>query len=408
MDAHHPTAPALPARPWERMAHGGGLLDAAGELSSTVFEEMSFLAARTGAANLGQGFPDTDGPPEMLEAAAAALRGGMNQYAPIAGLPVLRAAVAEHQRRFYGIGLDPASEVLVTAGATEGLAASLLAFLEPGDEVVTFAPHYDAYGAVVEFAGARLVTVPLLPPAFAPDPDQVRAAFGPRTRMVILNDPHNPTGAVFDDAVLEQVAELAEEHDCVVVTDEVYEHLRYTGAHRPLASRPAGAERTLTVSSVGKTFSATGWRVGWVTGPARLLRAVQATKAYLSHSAAAPLQAATAAALALPDAFYAGLLEDYRRRRDVLLTGLAAAGAEAFEPQGSFFVVADVGGLCARHGVPDAAALSRVLPEAAGVVAIPVTAFVPAPQRDVYRDWLRFAFCKRTEVLEQAVQRLAG
>ncbi|GGG65087.1 aminotransferase [Kocuria dechangensis] len=390
------------------MAHGGGLLDAAGELSSTVFEEMSFLSARTGATNLGQGFPDVDGPPEMLEAAAAALRGGVNQYAPIAGLPVLREAVAEHQRRFYGIGLDPASEVVVTAGATEGLAASLLAFLEPGDEVVTFAPHYDAYGAVVEFAGARLVTVPLLPPAFAPDPDGLRAAFGPRTRMVILNDPHNPTGAVLDDAVLELVAELAEEHDCVVVTDEVYEHLRYTGAHRPLACRPAAAERTLTVSSVGKTFSATGWRVGWVTGPAPLLRAVQATKAYLSHSAAAPLQAATAAALALPDAFYAGLLEDYRRRRDVLLAGLAAAGAEAFEPQGSFFVVADVGALCARHGVPDAAALSRVLPEAAGVVAIPVTAFVPAPQQDVYRDWLRFAFCKRTDVLEQAMGRLAG
>jgi len=407
MDARDTTAaPDLARLPWERIAHGGGLLDSAGELSSTIFEEMSARAGRTGAINLGQGFPDVDGPPEMLDAAAAALRGGGNQYTPVAGLPALREAVAEHQRRFYGIELDPATDVVVTVGASEGLAASLLAFLRPGDEVVTFEPCYDLYGAVVEFAGARLVTVPLEPPRFTPDPDRLAAAFGPRTRMVLLNDPHNPTGTVLDDAVLARVAALAAEHDCLVVTDEVYEHLRYTGRHRPLAALPGAAERTLTVSSVGKTFSATGWRVGWVTGPAELVRAVRVTKGYLTYSAPTPLQTGAAAALRLLDAFFDGLREDYRRRRDVLLEGLAAAGAHAFEPQGSFFVVADVGELCARHGVADAAALAPLLAERAGVVGIPVTALCSPGQREMYAPWMRFSFCKRTEVLEQAAGRL--
>lgn len=406
MDANA-AATAPPGSPWERMARGGGLLTSTGELSGTVFEEMSRLAARTGAINLGQGFPDVDGPPEMLDAAAAALHGGGNQYSPVAGMPQLQEAVAEHQRRFYGIEPDPASGVVVTVGASEGLAASLLAFLRPGDEVVTFEPHYDLYGAVVEFAGARLVTVPLEPPHFSPDLDRLAGAFGARTRMVILNDPHNPTGTVFDDAALSRVAELAAEHDCVVVTDEVYEHLRFAGGHRPLAARPGAFERTLTVSSVGKTFSATGWRVGWVSGPAHLVGPVRATKAYLTHSAATPLQLGAAAALGLPDAFYDRLTEDFRRRRDVLVQGLARAGAEPFEPQGTFFVVADVRALCERHGVGDATALAPVLAEDAGVVGVPVPALASAAHRGLYTTWMRFSFGKRLDLLEEAGRRLA-
>ena len=394
--------------PWERMARGGGLLTGTGELTGTVFEEMSRLAARTGAINLGQGFPDVDGPREMLDAAAAALHGGGNQYSPVAGLPLLQEAVAAHQHRFYGIDLDPASGVVVTVGASEGLAASLLAFLRPGDEVVVFEPHYDLYGAVVEFAGARLVTVPLKPPHFSPDLDRLAAAFGPRTRMVILNDPHNPTGTVFDDAVLARVAGLAAEHDCVVVTDEVYEHLRYAGGHRPLAALPGAFERTLTVSSVGKSFSVTGWRVGWVSGPAHLVGPVRATKAYLTHSAATPLQIGAATALGLPGGFYDRLTEDFRRRRDVLVRGLAAAGAEPFEPQGTFFVVADVRGLCERYGVEDAAHLAPVLAERAGVVGVPVPALASAEHRERYASWMRFSFGKRLDVLERAGRQLAG
>ncbi|MFI7482906.1 aminotransferase class I/II-fold pyridoxal phosphate-dependent enzyme [Kocuria sp. M1R5S2] len=409
MDSADPaTSTPTDRPPWERMARGGGLLGPDGRLSGTVFEEMSRLAARTGAINLGQGFPDVDGPPEMLDAAAAALREGGNQYSPVAGLPRLQEAVAEHQRRFYGIELDPATGVVVTVGASEGLAASLLAFVEPGDEVVVLEPHYDLYAAVVEFAGARLVPVPLEPPHFTPDPDRLAAAFGPRTRAVVLNDPHNPTGTVLDDAVLARVAALAAEHDCVVVTDEVYEHLCYPGRHRPLAALPGAFERTLTVSSVGKTFSATGWRVGWVSGPAHLVGPVRATKAYLTHSAATPLQLGAAAALDLPDEFYAGLEADFRRRRDVLVAGLAAAGAEPFEPQGTFFVVADVGRLCERHGVGDAEALAPVLAERAGVVGVPVAALASAGHRDLYASWMRFSFGKRPEVLEEAARRLAA
>ncbi|WP_298589463.1 aminotransferase class I/II-fold pyridoxal phosphate-dependent enzyme [uncultured Kocuria sp.] len=408
MDATDAAAPSPSGPPWERMARGGGLLTGTGELSGTVFEEMSRLAARTGAINLGQGFPDVDGPQEMLDAATAALHGGGNQYSPVAGLPLLQAAVAEHQHRFYGIDLDPGTGVVVTVGASEGLAASLLAFLRPGDEVVVFEPHYDLYGAVVEFAGARLVTVPLEPPCFSPDLDRLAAAFGPRTRMVILNDPHNPTGTVFDDAVLSRLAGLAAEHDCVVVTDEVYEHLRYAGRHRPFAALPEAFERTLTVSSVGKSFSATGWRVGWVSGPAHLVGPVRATKAYLTHSAATPLQIGAATALGGPDDFYTRLTEDFRRRRDVLVRGLAAAGAEPFEPQGTFFVVADVRGLCERYGVEDAAHLAPVLAERAGVVGVPVPALASAEHRRLYASWMRFSFGKRLDVLEQAGRRLAG
>ena len=397
-----------PPAPWQRMAHGGGLLDPAGRLRSTVFEEMTALARRTGSVNLGQGFPDFEPPREMVDAAAAALRAGHHQYAPIVGVPALRHAVAGHQWTFYGQELDPDTQVAVCAGATEGVTAALLSLLKPGDEVVLFEPRYDLYGAVVEFAGATAVPVPLLPPAFVPDPDDVRAAFSARTRAVVLNDPHNPTGTVASREFKELLVELAAEHDAVVVTDEVYEHLRYDGPHEPLAALPGAAERTLAVSSAGKTFSATGWRVGWVSGPRELVQGVVAVKTYLSHSAAAPLQHAVAQALAFPPEFFDGMLTDYRQRRDLLVAGLREAGLTPPVPQGTFFAVADVSSHCALAGVDDAAGLAQHWAETAGVVGIPVSAFVSPENQGLYADWLRLAFCKRTEVLRAAVAGLVA
>ena len=393
--------------PWQRMASGGGLLDGAGRLRSTVFEEMTELARRTGAVNLGQGFPDFLPPERMMDAAAEALAAGHNQYAPILGVPALRRAVAEHQRQFYGLDRDPDAELVITAGATEGLTASLLSVLEPGDEVVVFEPHYDLYGAVIRFAGATAVPVALLPPAFVPDPDEVRAAFSPRTRAVILNDPHNPTGTVAPPELLHQLVELATEYDAVIVTDEVYEHLRYDGAHTPLATLPGAGERTLTVSAASKTFSATGWRVGWVSGPPALIQGVCAVKTYMSHSAAAPLQHAVAQALAFPPEFFRQLTEDYRRRRDVVVAGLREAGLDPAVPEGTFFAVADVSDHYAPAGASDAAGLAEYWAREAGVVGIPVAAFAGERNRGLYTDWLRLAFCKRVDVLRQAMASLA-
>lgn len=407
MTAHTSGSPSTPsqqvAAPWQRMAAGGGLLDTSGQLRSTVFEEMTALAQRTGAVNLGQGFPDFPAPERMVDAASEALAAGHNQYAPIKGIPALRTAIAEHQRHFYGQELDTESQIIVSAGATEGLTASLLSFLEPGDEVVVFEPHYDLYGAVIRFAGATAVPVPLLPPAFTPDPDDVRAAFSPRTRAVILNDPHNPTGTVASREFLTQLVELATEFDAVIVTDEVYEHLRFNGQHVPIATLPGAFDRTLTVSSAGKTFSATGWRVGWVSGPEHLIRGVTAVKSYMSHSAAAPLQHAVAEAVGFSPEFYEHLVVDYRDRRDVLVNGLREAGLNPPEPQGTFFAVADVSDHYALAGVSNAKELGEHWAENAGVVGIPVSAFVGEANRGLYADWLRLAFCKRTDVLRKAM-----
>ncbi|ASE10699.1 aminotransferase class I/II-fold pyridoxal phosphate-dependent enzyme [Kocuria rhizophila] len=407
--AENISSPTSTARaPWQRMAAGGGLLDAAGGLRSTVFEEMTGLARRTGSVNLGQGFPDFDPPQPMLDAAAAALHAGHHQYAPIIGVPALREAIAAHQGTHYGLDLDPDTDVLVCAGATEGVTAALLSLLQPGDEVVLFEPRYDLYGAVVEFAGATAVPVPLLPPTFTPDPDDVRAAFSPRTRAVVLNDPHNPTGTVASREFKELLVELATEFDAVVITDEVYEHLRFDGPHRPLSTLPGAASRTLSVSSAGKTFSATGWRVGWVTGPRERLRGVVAVKTYLSHSAAAPLQHAVAEALALPPQFFEGLREDYRERRDVVVSGLSAAGLTPPEPRGTFFAVAEVSDHYPLAGVSDAAGLAQHWAEHAGVVGIPVSAFAGPANQALYADWLRLAFCKRTDVLRAAMAGLVA
>jgi N-succinyldiaminopimelate aminotransferase len=370
--------------------------------TSTIFAEMSALALRTGAINLGQGFPDTDGPPSLLADAAANITGGVNQYPPGIGVPALRTAVAEHQRRFYGLDVDPA-DVLVTTGATEAIAAAVLALCEPGDEVVAFEPFYDSYAATVALAGAVLRPVPLRPPDFAYDPAELRAAFSPRTRMVLLNTPHNPTGAVFDTAALTEIGTLAAEAGAVVVTDEVYEHMVFDGRpHVPMAALPGMAERTLTISSAGKTFSVTGWKVGWVSGPGELVADVKAAKQFLTYVSGAPFQPAIADALALPDAFYAELSGTLARKRDLLADGLRAAGFTVFPPAGTYFVVTDVTPL----GVTDGAEFCWRLPELVGVAAVPVSVFCVDPA--LGRTLVRFAFCKRDEVLAEAVSRLAG
>ena len=375
-------------------------------LGTTIFAEMSALALATGSVNLGQGFPDTDGPPEMLAAAAEALRGGQNQYPPGPGIPVLRRAIADHQRRFHGLEYDPDGEVVVTAGATEAIAASILALCEPGDEVVCFEPYYDSYAASIALAGAVRRPVTLRPGGdgrYAFDPAELRAAFGPRTRLVLFNSPHNPTGKVFTPGELALVAELCREHDAYAVTDEVYEHLVFTDAatpHVPLATLPGMRERTLRISSAGKTFSCTGWKVGWASGPAALVSAVLRVKQFLTFVNAAPLQPAVAVALGLPDAYFTGFRDDLQQRRDQLVAGLGDAGFEVLTPEGTYFVTADVTALGGRDGVE----FCRSLPERCGVVAVPTQVFYDDPEAG--RRLIRFAFCKRPEVLTEAVTRL--
>ncbi|MEV6366893.1 pyridoxal phosphate-dependent aminotransferase [Micromonospora musae] len=373
---------------------------------TTIFAEMSALAVRTGAVNLGQGFPDTDGPPEMLAAAAEALRSGQNQYPPGPGIPALRTAVAAHQRRFWGLEYDPDGEVVVTAGATEAVAAAILALCEPGDEVVCFEPYYDSYAASIALAGAVRRPVTLRPAdngRYAFDPEALRAAFGPRTRLVLLNSPHNPTGKVFTPAELALVAELCQEHDAYAVTDEVYEHLVFTDAsapHLPLATLPGMRERTLRISSAGKTFSCTGWKIGWASGPARLVSALLRVKQFLTFVNAAPLQPAAAVALGLPDEYFSGFRAGLQARRDQLVEGLNDAGFDVLAPEGTYFVTADVTPLGGRDGVE----FCRSLPQRCGVVAVPTQVFYD--DAEAGRRLVRFAFCKRPEVLTEAVTRL--
>ena len=370
-------------------------------LGETIFAEMTALANRTGAVNLGQGFPDEDGPAAVVEAAAAAMRAGHNQYAPARGVPALRGAIAAHQARLDGLRVDPETGVLVTFGATEALAAALLALVGPGDEVVCLEPYYDAYAAAIGFAGGRRRVVTLRPPDFAIDPEALRAAIGPRTRLLILNSPHNPTGHVVSRAELDAVAAVCVEHDLIALTDEVYEHLVFEGEHVPLASLPGMAERTLTISSLGKTFSFTGWKMGWATGPAELVGAVAGVKQYLSFAGGTPFQHAAAYALEHAGDAVAELRESLRARRDRLCDGLEAAGLAIQRPAGTYFVVADIRPL----GEEDGAAFCRALPERAGVVAVPVSAFYDS---DAGRPLVRFTFCKRDEILDEAIARLAA
>jgi N-succinyldiaminopimelate aminotransferase len=370
-------------------------------VGSTIFAEMSALAVRTGSVNLGQGFPDEDGPAEVIEAAVAALRGGRNQYPPGHGTPELLDAVIGHQRRHYGLELDR-SQVVATTGATEAIAAAVLGLVDPGDEVVVLEPYYDSYVAMIQFAGGVRRPVTLRAPDFRLDPDELAAAVTDRTRLILLNTPHNPTGTVLTRAELEAVAAVAIEHDLVVVTDEVYEHLTFGQPHVPLATLPGMFDRTVTISSVGKTFSLTGWKVGWASGPADLVAAVEGAKNWLSYSSGAPLQPAVAVALDRHDDFHRTLAADLRERRDRLCSGLAVLGMRVFEPAGTYFATTDV----SAYGHVDGRAFCHALPELAGVVAIPSQVFYD--DQDEGRHLVRWAFCKQREVIDEGLRRLGA
>ncbi|PPS69446.1 MULTISPECIES: pyridoxal phosphate-dependent aminotransferase [Streptomyces] len=376
------------------------------EFGTTIFAEMSALALSTGAINLGQGFPDTDGPEEIREAAVRALRDGRgNQYPPGPGVPELRTAVTAHQQRRYGLAYDPDTEVLVTAGATEAIAAALLALVEPGDEVIAFEPYYDSYAACIAMAGGRRVPVTLRAQEdegrFRLDLDELRDAVTDRTRLLLINTPHNPTGTVLTREELAAIAELAVERDLLVVTDEVYEHLVFDEAeHVPLATFPGMRERTVTISSSGKTFSFTGWKVGWVTGAPDLVAAVRSAKQYLTYVASGPFQYAVAEALRLPDSYFADFRADMLAKRDLLAGGLERAGFKVFRPAGTYFITTDIRPL----GESDGFAFCRALPKRAGVVAIPNAVFYD--HREQGAPFVRFAFCKRMGVLEEAAARL--
>jgi N-succinyldiaminopimelate aminotransferase len=369
-------------------------------LGTTIFAEMSALAVATGSVNLGQGFPDTDGPIEIADAAVAAIRGGRNQYPPNPGIPELRAAIAAHQQRFYGQSVDPDSEIVVTTGATEAIAAALLGLVDPGDEVIALEPFYDSYAAGIAMAGGRRVGITLRAPDFRLDVDRLRDAVTDRTRLILLNSPHNPTGTVLNRDELQAVADLAIERDVIVVTDEVYEHMAYDVEHIPLATLAGMADRTLTISSAGKTFSFTGWKVGWAVGPADLVTAVRTAKQFLTFVSGAPFQPAIALGLGLPDAYYDGLRGSLRAKRDRLCAGLREVGFEVFEPAGTYFVTADVRPL----GYTDGVEFCRDLPHRAGVVAIPHQVFYDDVEAG--RPLVRFAFCKRDDVLDEALDRL--
>jgi N-succinyldiaminopimelate aminotransferase len=373
---------------------------------TTIFAEMSALAVRTGAINLGQGFPDTDGPPAMLETAIEAIRSGGNQYPPGPGVPELRAAIAAQRQDRYGLSYDPDGEVLVTVGATEAIAASIMALAEPGDEVAVFEPYYDSYAAVIALAGAVRRPVTLRPERpggrFTFDPDELRAAITPRTRLMLVNSPHNPVGTVFTREELEVIADVCRDHDLIAVTDEVYEYLTYDDAeHIPLATLPGMRERTVGISSSGKTFSATGWKVGWVTASEPLVRAVQTVKQFLTYVSSAPWQRAVAYALSNELPWVADLRKSLEAKRDRLITGLEAAGFATYRPQGTYFVQADIRPL----GFDDGLELVRALPAKAGVVAVPTQVFYDNAAAGAH--FVRFAFCKRDEVINDAVNRLS-
>ncbi|CAJ1494243.1 pyridoxal phosphate-dependent aminotransferase [[Mycobacterium] kokjensenii] len=380
--------------------------------ATTIFAEMSALAARIGAVNLGQGFPDEDGPAAMLEAARAAISDGVNQYPPGPGIPALREAIAGQRARKYGIDYDPDSEVLVTVGATEAIAAAVLGLVEPGSEVVLLEPFYDSYSPAVAMAGARRVSVSLAPDGrgFALDVDALRAAITPATKALIVNSPHNPTGMVFTEAELTEIARIAVDADLLVISDEVYEHLVYPGsdgrAHLPLAGFEGMAQRTVTISSAAKMFNCTGWKIGWACGPAELLAGVRAAKQYLSYVGGAPFQPAVALALNTEDAWVEELRTTMQTRRDRLSAGLRGVGFEVHDSFGTYFLCADPRPL----GYDDSTAFCAELPHRAGVAAIPLSAFcVPAPEAtapEVWNHLVRFTFVKPEDTIDEALRRL--
>jgi N-succinyldiaminopimelate aminotransferase len=372
---------------------------------TTIFAEMSALAVETGAINLGQGFPDTDGPREVLDAAIESIDGGLNQYPPLPGMPILREAIAAHQQRFYDIELDPATEIVVTAGATEALAGALLGMLDAGDEVIVFEPMYDSYRAGIAMADARAVPVLLAPDAngnYVFDPAELRAAVSSRTKLVLLNTPHNPTGKVFTRDELQLVADVVLEHDLIAVTDEVYEHLAFDGrTHVPLSTLPGMAERTLTISSGGKTFHTTGWKIGWMSGPAPLVAAARTAKQFLTFVNGAPFQPAMAVGLGLPDSYFAGMRAGLQATRDRLVAALDSVGFITYTPEASYFVTADIRPLDSSGNGVD---FCRQLPHRCGVVAVPNEVFYARPEHG--RHMVRFAFCKQMQVIEAAADAL--
>jgi N-succinyldiaminopimelate aminotransferase len=380
--------------------------------TTTVFAEMSALAARIGAVNLGQGFPDEDGPPALLKAAQDAIAEGANQYPPGIGIAPLRQAIAAHRRRHFGVEYDPDTEVLVTVGATEAIAAAVIGLVEPGSEVVLIEPFYDSYSPVVAMAGAHRVAVPLIPDGrgFALDADALRRAVTPRTRALIVNSPHNPTGTVLSAAELAAIAEIAVAAGLLVITDEVYEHLVYPSPrgrqHLPLAGFEGMAERTITVSSAAKMFNCTGWKIGWACGPAHLIAGVRAAKQYLSYVGGAPFQPAVALALDTEDAWVAELRRSLQARRDRLAAGLTEIGFAVHDSDGSYFLCADPRPL----GYDDSTAFCAELPERVGVAAIPMSAFCDpaAAHADLWNHLVRFTFCKRDDTLDEALRRLAA
>jgi N-succinyldiaminopimelate aminotransferase len=372
--------------------------------ATSIFAEMSILAAETGAINLGQGFPDTDGPEEMKEAARAAITEGRgNQYPPVHGLPELRLAIAEHQQRFYGLTIDPMTDVVVTTGATEAIQSVILAFCERDDEVVVFEPWFDIYATGIALAGATRVSVPLRPPTFRPDIDALRDAITDRTRLLIVNSPHNPTGVVFTREELQGIADIAIERDLIVLSDEVYEHLWYDGhPHIPIATLPGMAERTITLGSAGKSFSFTGWKVGWATGPTALIQAVRSIRQHLSFVSGGPFQHAIAHGLRMSDSYYEDFRHGLQAQRDLFTSGVRELGFTATESQGTYFLTTDLGPMT---DYPDALSAARDLPRRAGVVAIPQQAL--CDHAGVGDQALRWAYCKRPQVLMEALDRLA-
>jgi N-succinyldiaminopimelate aminotransferase len=376
--------------------------------ATTVFAEMSALAARIGAVNLGQGFPDEDGPPALLKAAQDAIADGVNQYPPGIGIAPLRHAVAAQRKRHFGIDYDPDTEILVTVGATEAIASAVIGLVEPGSEVLLIEPFYDSYSPVVAMAGAHRVAVPMVTDGrgFALDPDALRRAVTPATRALIINSPHNPTGAVLSTAELEAIAEIAVAADLLVITDEVYEHLVFDGhRHLPLAGFDGMAQRTITISSAAKMFNCTGWKIGWACGPAELIAGMRAAKQYLSYVGGAPFQPAVALALDTEDAWVAELRRSLQTRRDRLAAGLADIGFAVHDSNGSYFLCADPRPL----GYDDSTTFCAALPEKVGVAAIPMSAFCDpaAPHADLWNHLVRFTFCKRDDTLDEAIKRLS-
>lgn len=367
---------------------------------TTIFSEMSALAVQHSAVNLGQGFPNFAMPQHVMDAALDAIKAGHNQYAPGLGVPHLRQAIAEHQKRFYDLDVNPDTEVTVTAGATEAICATIMALCDSGDEVVLFEPFYDSYRASVAMAGGVERVVPITAPALTFDPADLELAFTDKTKLVLLNTPHNPTGKVFSRDELEQIARLCIEHDVICVSDEVYEHLVFEGQHIPIASLPGMAERTVTISSAGKTFSCTGWKVGWTIAAPAITTAIRTAKQFMTFTNGTPFQHATAVALASPDEFYTGFLSEYTSRKDRLVGGLQEVGFDVIVPAGTYFVCVDIRPL----GYDDGYQFCRELPEKVGVVAIPNQVFYADERRG--KHLVRFAFCKTDDELDEGVARL--